>query len=136
MLRFIGLFVEVIEMIVMLPPEVEKKLMALAALKSVDPSSLVASLVEKELNNSELALAPVADAGQDDDIDPDALNRAIAAIINRTPEQIKAAQEMALREFKAERELPEGAKNIFDVIPVIRGNETDEQVAQALKDLS
>lgn len=119
-------------MIVMFPPEVEKKLIALAAQRSVDPASFVASFVEKKLNE-ELALS--ADAG-DDDSDPTALSRAIAAIINRTPEQIKAAQDMALREFKAERELPAGAKNIFDVIPVIRGNETDEQVVQALKELS
>ena len=120
-------------MIVVFPPEVEKKIIALAAQKRVDPASLVASLVEKELNEEETALS--ADAG-DDDFDPDALQRAIAAIINRTPEQIEAAQEMALREFKSERELPAGARNIFDVIPVIRGNETDEQVVQALKELS
>jgi len=119
-------------MIVMFPPDVEKKLIALAAQRSVDPASLVAFLVEKELIG-DLALSADTD---NDDFDPDALNRAVAAIINRTPEQIKAAQEMALREFKAERELPVEAKNIFDVIPVIRGNETDEQVVQALKDLS
>lgn len=119
-------------MIIMLPPEVEKKLIALATQRSVEPASLVASLVEKELQE-ELDLS--ADAG-DTDSDPDALNRAVAAIINRTPEQIKAAQDMALREFKAERDLPAGAKNIFDVIPVIRGNETDEQVIQDLKELS
>lgn len=119
-------------MIVMFPPEVEKKLVALAAQRSVKPEILVASLVERELNG-DIALS--VDVG-DDDFDPNALNRAIEAIVNRTPEQIKAAQEMALREFKAERELPEGAKNIFDVIPVIRGNETDEQVVHALKELS
>jgi hypothetical protein len=118
-------------MTVMLPPEVEKKLIALAARKSVDPASLVASLVEKELNKEELALVPVADAGQDNDFVPNALNRAIAAIVNRTPERIKAAQDMALKVFRAERELPEDAKSIFDVIPVIKGNETDEP---ALKD--
>ena len=122
-------------MVVMLPPDVEKKLIALAAQRSIDPALLVAFLVEKELNG-ELALAPFPDADEDNDFDPDALNRAVAAIANRTPEQIKAAQEMALREFLPERELPEGAKNIFDAIPVIRGNETDEQVVQALKDLS
>jgi hypothetical protein len=121
-------------MVVTLPPEVEKKLIALAAQKNIDPASLVASLVEKELNKRELALAAVIDAGQDDDVDLNALNRAMVAIINRTPEQIKAAQNMALKEFRAERELPEDAKTIFDVIPVIRGNETDEQVIESLKE--
>jgi hypothetical protein len=122
-------------MVITFPPDLEKKIIALAERKRLDPASFVASLVEKELS-SELALAPVNGADQDDDYDPEAGNRAVAALINRTPEQIKAAQERALREFLPERELPKEARNVFDVIPVIRGNETDEQVREALKDLS
>ena len=122
-------------MTVTFPADLEKKIIALAEQKRVDPASFVASLVEKGLSN-EMALAPVNGTGHDDDYDPEAGNRAVAALINRTPEQKKAAQEMALREFLPERELPEGAKNIFDVIPVIRGNETNEQVLEALKELS
>src|SRR5262245_11077805 len=123
-------FVEVVKMVITFPPDLEKKIIALAAQKKVDPASFVASLVAKELSDqNDLALAN--DVGhEDDDFDPEVLNRAVAAIANRTPEQIKAAQEMALREFQSERELPEGAKNVFDVIPVIRGNETDEQAVQ------
>lgn len=121
-------------MVVIFPPEVEEKLKAVAAQKGLEPDAYLLALVQKDW-----AVQPPLErpnGNGDDDSDPEALNRAVTAIANRTSEQIKAAQEMALREFQSERELPAGAKNIFDVIPVIRGNETDEQVVQALKELS
>ncbi|SRR5258706_7616924 len=121
-------------MIVMFPPDVEKKLVALAAQRSVDPASLLASLVEREAK-VELALAPFNGVDQDDDYDPEVGRRAVAALINRTPEQLKAAQERAIREFRPKRELPPDVSPL-EVLPIIRGNETDEEVLQALKDLS
>jgi hypothetical protein len=121
-------------MVVIFPPEIEKKIIALAAQKNVDPASLVASLVEKELSD-ELVPAPVNGVGQDDDYDPEALNRAVAAIINRTPEEKQAARERAIREFRPKNELPPDVSPL-EVLPVIRGDETDEQVIQALKELS
>ena len=121
-------------MIVTFPPDVEKKIIALATQKSVDPAFLVTSLVEKQLSD-ELALAPVNDLVHDNDYDPEALRRAVAALINRTPSQIKAAQERASREFKPARDLPPDVSPL-EVLPVIRGDETDEQVFQALNELS
>jgi len=115
----------------MFPPEVEKKLIALAAQRSVDPASLVASLVAKELNE-ELALS--ADAG-DDDFDPNALSRAVAALLSRTPEEKRAARQKAIEESMPKIELPPDVSP-FDVMPVVRGNETDAEVLQALKELS
>lgn len=123
-------------MTVTLPLSVEQKVIALAALRKLDPISFVSLLVEEEWKKQDSPKNTNGFHLADDDSDLEAGNRAVAAMINRTPEQIKAAQEMALREFLPERELPEGARNIFDVIPVIRGNETDEQVLQALKELS
>lgn len=122
-------------MVVTFPPDLEKKIIALAAQKKVDPASFVASLVAKELGDqNDLALAN--DVGHDDDdFDPEAGKRAVAALINRTPEQIRAAQERAIREFKPKRELPADVSPL-EVMPVIRGNETDEEVIQALKELS
>ena len=117
-------------MIVMFPPEIEKKLVALAAQRSVEPASLLASLVEKEAK-VELALAPLPDP----DFDSEALNRAVAALINRTPEQKQAARERAVREFRPKNELPPDVSPL-EVLPVIKGDETDEQVLQALKELS
>jgi hypothetical protein len=72
---------------------------------------------------------------QGDDEDPDALNRAVAALLNRTPEQKREAQEKAIRESQPQIALPANV-SLFDVIPVIRGNETDAEVKQALKELS
>jgi hypothetical protein len=120
-------------MIVTFPPDVEKKIIALATQKSVDPAFLVTSLVEKQLSD-ELALAPVNDLVHDD-YDPEALHRAVAALVNRTPSQIKAAQDRATREFKPARDLPPDVSPL-EVLPVIRGDETDEQVFQALNELS
>ncbi len=75
------------------------------------------------------------DAQGEDDYDPDALNRAVAAIVNRTPEQRREARERAIKESQPEIALPPNV-SFFDVIPVIRGNETDAEVRQALKELS
>jgi hypothetical protein len=128
--------VEVIKMVVTFPPDLEKKIIALAAQKKVDPASFVASLVAKELGDqNDLALANDVGHDDDDDFDPEAGKRAVAALINRTPEQIRAAQERAIREFKPKRELPADVSPL-EVMPVIRGNETDEEVIQALKELS
>ena len=118
-------------MIVIFPPVVEKKLIALAVQRSVDPASLVASLVAKELNE-DLGLSP--DAG-DDDFDPNALSRAVEAILIRTPEEKRVAQEKAIEECKPLLELPPDVSP-FDVMPVVRGNETGAQVIQAVKELS
>lgn len=72
---------------------------------------------------------------QGEDEDPDALNHAVAALLNRTPEQKKEARERAIRESQPQIALPADV-SLFDVIPVIRGNETDAEVRQALKELS
>ena len=119
-------------MIITFPPDVEKKLIALAAQRSVDPASLVASLVAKELSE-EIALS--ADAGDESDFDPDALSRAVAALLSRTPEEKRAARQKAIEESMPTIELPPDVSP-FDVMPTVRGNETDAQVIQALKELS
>ena len=117
-------------MIVTFPPDVEKKIIALATQKSVDPAFLVTSLVEKQLSD-ELA----HDLVHDNDYEPEALHRAVAALVNRTQSQIKTAQERAIKEFKPARDLPPDVSPL-EVLPIIRGDETDEQVFQALNELS
>lgn len=121
-------------MIVTVTPEVENSLRALAAQKSVDPALLGGTLLEEAVRAKGL-LATSNGLEPDDDDDPEALARAIKAMIKRTPEEKKAAQERVLRECQPVRELPPG-KTIFDVIPRIRGNETDEEVLLALERLS
>jgi hypothetical protein len=128
--------VEVIEMVMTFPPELERRIIALAALKRVDPAALVADLVAKELcEGNDLALANDVSQDEEGDFDPEAGLRAVAALINRSPDQISAAQERAIKEFKPIRESPTDVSPL-EVMPVIRGNETDEEVIQALKDLS
>jgi len=123
-------------MVVTFPPDLEKRIVALAALKRVDPAAFVADIVAKELGDgNDLALANDAGHEEDNDFDPEVGLRAVAALINRTPEQVSAAQERAIKEFKPKRELPPDISPL-EVMPVIRGNETDEEVIQALKDLS
>lgn len=69
------------------------------------------------------------------DYDPEVGMRAVEALINRTPEQKQAARERAIREFRPKNELPPDVSPL-EVMPVIRGDETDEEVLQALKELS
>lgn len=177
-------------MIVMFPSEVEKKIKERAAQKGLDTETYLIKLVQSDMG-AKIAFEP--SNGSDDDHDPEALNRAVAAIVNRTPEQRQAAQERAIREFKSQYELPPGAsaqdvmdsleddraddedpdslnraiakmksrtpeeraamrervlkgtpeplpipagKTIFDMIPRIRGKETDQEVFEALERLS
>lgn len=123
-------------MVVMFPPDLEKKIIALAAQKRIDPASFVAFLVAKELGDqNDLALANDVGHDEEDDFDPEVGLRAVAALINRTPEQISVARAKAIKEFKPKRELPPDVSPL-EVMPVIRGNETDEEVIQALKELS
>ena len=120
-------------MIVTVSPEVERTLITLAEQRSVDPSLLGGSLLEETMRER----GWLGNNGDEDDahLNPEALARAVRAMIGRTPDQVKAAQEAALRDFPAERDVPTG-KTIFDVIPRIRGDETDEQVLAALERLS
>jgi hypothetical protein len=120
-----------------LPPEVEKKLITLAEVWSVDPASLIASWVAREM--------PVTSGSEENDSvpcddgvstpDPDALRRAVAALLDRTPEQRRAARQNAIEKSRPRIELPPGV-SLFDVLPVVRGEETDEEVLQALKEQS
>lgn len=123
-------------MIVMLPPDLEKKIIALAAQKRIDPASFIAFLIAKELGDqNDLTLANYVGHDEEDDFDAEVGMRAVAALINRTPEQISVANARAIKEFKPKRELPPDVSPL-EVMPVVRGNETDEEVIQALKELS
>ena len=121
-------------MIVTFPLELEQQVKARAAQKGLDIASYLLSLVQKD-TGTQIAFEQLNGNVVDDDYDPQALNRAVAAIVNRTSEQKKAAQERAIKEYRPKRELPPNVSPL-EVMPVIRGNETDEEVRQALKELS
>jgi hypothetical protein len=69
------------------------------------------------------------------DDDPDSLNRAIAALKNRTSNERAKIRERVMDGTPAPLPIPAG-KTIFDVIPRIRGKETDQEVFDALERLS
>lgn len=72
----------------------------------------------------------------EDDRDPDALAQAVAKMTNRTPEQIAEAQAWAIATYKPQNPLPPDM-SLFDAIAgKWPGNETDEQIAEALERLS
>lgn len=116
-------------MIVTLPLEFEQQVKTQASQKGMDVVSYLLSLVQKDIKAAELANG---DAG---DCDPDALKRMIAKMTSRTPAEKMEARQRALQESQPQIEL---APNVspFDVMPVVRGNETDEEVIAALKELS
>ena len=67
---------------------------------------------------------------------PDALAEAVRALINRTPEQKLADRAEAMTYLRKSRPLPEG-KTFDDVVKgTWPGDETDEQIYEALEKLS
>ncbi len=121
-------------MVVTVSSEVERKLIALAAQQSVDPALLGGSLLEEMMRERGL-LSPVNGFEGDVDEDPDSLSRAIAKMKSRTPDEVIAMRERVLSETPEPLPIPAG-KTVFDMISGIRGDETDEEVFEALERLS
>jgi hypothetical protein len=113
--------------------EAEKILKAAAQSNGQPVEDYVGALLEKvareKANGLNLSFA------DDDDRDPQALDRAIAKMKNRTPEARAAMRERVLKASPEALPIPAG-KTIFDMIPSIRGKETDEEVFEALERLS
>lgn len=66
----------------------------------------------------------------------EALEREIRWLTSRTPEEIMAARERILKASRPARPLPEG-KTLAEVVQALwPGDETDEQVREALEKLS
>jgi hypothetical protein len=132
--------------------ETEKALKEIAARNGQDVADYAAQVLEQDVKEKqikeyeiELCVAPARALEQDVeekkssfeiDEDPRALERAIERMKNRTPEEIEAARANAIEQYKPECPLPEG-KTIFDVVyGQWPGDETDEEVAEALERLS
>ena len=116
-------------MIVTFPLEFEQQIKAQAAKKGMDVVSYLRSLVQKDIKATDPANGGAAD------YDPDALNRMIAKMTSRTPEEKMEARQRAIQESRPQIELAPDVSP-FDVMPVVRGNETDAEVIAALKELS
>ncbi len=113
-------------------PEVEQQLVALAAQVGKDAADLGGSLLEEKMRESGF----LSDNNGTEVEDPEALARAVAAMTNRTPEEIEAARARLFAQSRPPRPLPEG-KTLLDVISgQWPGDETDEEVFEALRKLS
>lgn len=116
-------------MIVNVSSEIEEQLTKLAHKNGKPVADLAGVLLAQKLRE-----APVPQ--EDEDADPDALARAIAKMASRTPEEVAAAQQRAIAAYPAKNPLPPG-KTILDVIcGTWPGEETDEEVFEALRRLS
>lgn len=116
-------------MIVTFPLEFEQQVKAQAARKGMDVASYLLSLVQHDIKVADPA------HGNTCDYDPEALNRMIANMTSRTPEEKMEARRRAIQESQPQIELAPDVSP-FDVMPVVRGNETDAEVIAALKELS
>jgi hypothetical protein len=121
-------------MIVTVTPEVENSLRALAAQKSIDAAALGGSMLEEALREKGL-LANSNGLEHETDKDPHSLSRAIERMRSRTPEEVDAMRERVLKQASQPLPLP-SSQTIFDIIPSLRGNETEEEVQLALARLS
>ncbi|MFO0847164.1 MAG: hypothetical protein U0871_01205 [Gemmataceae bacterium] len=84
----------------------------------------------------ETYLAGLADREAEDGGGPDPLAEATKQLSSRTPEEVLAARERILVGARRGRPLPPG-KTVFDMVEgTWPGDETDEEIRQALEEIS
>jgi len=71
-----------------------------------------------------------------DEASSDALSIALARLANRTPEERLAERERAMKRVRKGRPLPEGMTAFVAAQGLWPGNETDEEIREALERLS
>jgi hypothetical protein len=120
-------------------PETENQLTERAERIGARVADYAGFLLEQKLRENGAA-QPVngveKETAEDDDTDPDALAHALAELFNETPEEAEQARLELLAASRPPRPLPEGktlADMVFGQWP---GDETDEQVFEALRKLS
>ncbi len=115
-----------------LTAETEKALKELASANGQNSSEFAASLLEEQIK---MRLFSAKD-GQREEDDPEALARTITRMMARTPEERKQAQEQTMQSCKPRHQIPAN-KTLFDMVAgKWPGDETDEEVNQALERLS
>lgn len=111
--------------------ETEKTLKEMALRNGQDVADYAGDMIEKQIQAQKISNTN----GKDED-DPDALTHAINRMVNRTPEEIAEAQMRAIAACKPRNEIPPG-KTLFDMVAgKWPGDETDEQIQEALERLS
>ena len=119
-------------MIVMFPSEVEQKIKEKAAQKGLDTQTYLIKLVQSDTGSK---IAFDHPNGQDDDYDSEAGNRSIEAMLTLSSEEREAMRNRVLAKSRSPLPLKEG-QSIFEIIPPIRGDETEEEFYQAVERMS
>lgn len=120
------------QMVVNVSPEAEKILGELAARNGISAPEMAGELLEEKLKET----YTISPTDEDGDFDPDALERVIAQMTNRTPEEIEETRARLFQEMEPPRPLPPG-KTLADILyGKWPGDETDEEVLAALEKLS
>ncbi|MGH9767983.1 MAG: hypothetical protein ACREAB_11160 [Blastocatellia bacterium] len=117
-------------------PETESQLTEMAGQIGCRVADYAGFLLEEKLRED--AKAARINGGSSEDLDEDhyALEHAIAKLLSRTPEEVEQARERIFQASRPPRPLPEG-KTLYDVVcGQWPGDETDEEVFEALKRLS
>lgn len=117
-------------------PEIENQLTERAEQIGARVSDYAGFLLEKKLQEDTETEKINGRSNEDLDEDPYALDHAIAKLLSRTPEEVEQARERILRASRPPRPLPEGKTFVDVVCGQWPGDETDEEVFEALKRLS
>jgi len=121
-----------VNVIIDLTPEEVACLEAIAGKEGVAPSEYAGRLVRNNLLLQ--SPEPIGTANENGETDP--LNKAIARMTHRSPEEKAEVRAHALATYPPRRPLPPG-KTFSDVVSgKWPGDETDEQVNAALEELS
>jgi hypothetical protein len=112
--------------------ETEKTLKEMASRNGQDVADYAGEIIEKQIQAQNF----FSNINGKDEDDPDSLSRAIKKMAKRTPEEIAAAQARAIAACRPQNEIPPG-KTLFDMVAgKWPGDETDEQIQEALERLS
>ncbi len=117
-------------------PETENQLTELAQRIGTRVADYAGYLLEEKLREENEAAKVNGKSYADLDEDPYALEHAIAKLLSRTPEEIEQTKARIFQEMEPPRPIPEG-KTLYDVVcGQWPGDESDQEVFEALKKLS
>jgi len=119
-------------------PETEKRLTEMASQSGARVADYAGFLLDQKVRESDdEAFANGANEnGEDLDTNPNALAEAIQKLLNRTPEEKEEARQRLLQRSRRARPLPEGKTFVDVVCGQWPGDETEEQILEALRKLS
>lgn len=109
-----------------LTPDREARLRATAKERGTDPTTILDEFLDT---------LPLTDDSSEEE-DPNALERAIQAALNLSPEERKAMRERVLASAAPAIDPPEGQTWLDAISGKWHGDETDEEILKALKRLS